>query len=297
MVAELKVAGVAETTINYVVGALEEVIGDIHSETQESVKNSLSLEEPIKSFVESQIDQCFEKMQNPFAALNTESKRMRYFSDKWGKIDPVEYVLGTRFATRRNRTTETFAQTIVKDKFVYIPILETLQTIYKHPNITDMTARDSHQRPNCLYDIHDGEFFKNHALFSKQRHAVQIQLFFDEFECSNPLGSKRGIHKLGAIYFTLRNISPKYNSNLLNIHLVTLFQAQDIKTYGFDKILEPLVQDISTLETKGIQIPLFDHTVYGTIVQVTSNQTTLASIPCLVLWNHLVLGTVAAFAY
>lgn len=286
VVAELKVAGVAETTINYVVGALEEVIGDIHSETQESVKNSLSLEEPIKSFVESQIDQCFEKMQNPFAALNTESKRMRYFSDKWGKIDPVEYVLGTRFATRRNRTTETFAQTIVKDKFVYIPILETLQTIYKHPNITDMMARDSHQRPNCLYDIHDGEFFKNHALFSKQRHAVQIQHFFDEFECSNPLGSKRGIHKLGAIYFTLRNISPKYNSNLLNIHLVTLFQAQDIKTYGFDKILEPLVQDISTLETKGIQIPLFDHTVYGTIVQVTGDN----------LGVHSLFGFVESFS-
>ncbi len=94
------------------------------------MKNSLSLKEAIKSFVESQIDQCFEKMQNPFAALNTESKRMRYFSDKWGKIDPVEYVFGTRFATRRNRTTETFAQTIVKDNFVYIPILETLQTIY-----------------------------------------------------------------------------------------------------------------------------------------------------------------------
>lgn len=82
MVAELKVAGVAETTINYVVSALEEVIEDIHSETRESVKNSLSLEEPIKSIVESQIDQCFDKMLNPFMTMNTESKRMQYFSEK-----------------------------------------------------------------------------------------------------------------------------------------------------------------------------------------------------------------------
>lgn len=59
--------------------------------------------------------------------------------------------------------------------------------------------------------------------------------------------------------------------SLLNIHLVALFHAQDIKTYGFDKVLEPLVQDISTLETNGIQIPLFDHTIYGTIVQVTGD--------------------------
>lgn len=286
VVAELKVAGVAETTINYVVGALEEVVGDIHSETHESVKNSLSLEEPIKSVVESQIDQCFEKMQNPFTLLNTETKRMRYFSDKWGKIDPVEYVLGTRFATRHNRTTGTFSQTIVKDKFVYVPILETLQSIYEHPKITDMMARDLRQRPNCLYDIHDGEFFKNHLLFSKQRHTVQIQLFFDEFECSNPIGSKRGIHKLGAIYFTLRNISPKYNSSLLNIHLATLFHAQDIKNYGFDKILEPLVQDISTLETSGIQIPLFDQRVNGTIVQVTGDN----------LGVHSLFGFVESFS-
>lgn len=86
-----------------------------------------------------------------------ESKRMQYFSEKLGKIDPVEYVLGTRFATRRNRTAGTFAQTIIKDKFVYTPILETLQSIYKHPNIKDM-MRDSQRRPNFLYDIHDGEF-------------------------------------------------------------------------------------------------------------------------------------------
>lgn len=54
-----------------------------------------------------------------------------------------------------------------------------------------MMVRDSQQRLDCLYDIQDEEFFKTHALFSKQKHAFQIQLFFDEFECANPLGSKR----------------------------------------------------------------------------------------------------------
>ena len=278
LLAELKVAGVAEATINYAVSALQEVVRDIHSHTQEALKNSLALEEPIKSVVESQIDECFEKVINPFVVLNSESKRMVYFSEKWGKIDPVEFVLGTRFATRLNRTTRTFLQTTVKDKFMYIPILETLKSIYNHPNIKDMLIRDPKQSQHLLYDIQDGEFFKDHALFSKQEHAIQIQLFFDEFECCNPLGSKRGIHKLGAIYFTLRNVSPKYNSSLLNIHLAALFHAQDIKTYGFEKILAPLVQDVSALETNGIQIPLFDHSVYGTIIQVTGDNLGIHSL-------------------
>ncbi|XP_047658047.1 uncharacterized protein LOC113658066 [Tachysurus fulvidraco] len=209
--------------------------------------------------------------------MYTESKRMQYFSEKWGKIDPVQYVLGTRFATRYNRTTGTFSQTIVKDKYVYIPILETLQFIYKHPKIKDMMARDSQQKTNFLYDMMESSL---RIMNSSQNKGMQFRsnFIFDEFECVKTLGSKRGIHKLGTIYFTIRNISPKYNSSLLNIHLVALFHAQDIKIYGFDKILEPLVQDISTLETNGIRIPLFDHTVYGTIVQVTGDNLGVHSI-------------------
>jgi hypothetical protein len=39
MLAKLKVAGVAEATINYVVSAVQEVLRDIHSHTQEALKN------------------------------------------------------------------------------------------------------------------------------------------------------------------------------------------------------------------------------------------------------------------
>ncbi|KAJ8364594.1 hypothetical protein SKAU_G00134250, partial [Synaphobranchus kaupii] len=284
-VAELKVAGVGETTINSLVNSMEELVDDIHNQAKESVKDCLSLQEPIKSDIECKIDKCFEKMVNPFGVLNSESKRRQYFAEKWGRVDPVEYVLGTRFDTLRNQTTGAYDQVVVTDKFVYIPILETLQFIYKHPNIKEMMQTHSSSREN-LNDLCDGDFFKSHALFSKQKHAIQIQLFYDDFETANPLGSKRGIHKLGAIYFTLQNFSPKYNSCLLNIHLVALFHAQDIKTYGFSKILDPVVQDIKILERDGIRIPLYDQPVYGTIVQVTGDN----------LGLHCLFGFVESFS-
>lgn len=280
-VAELKVAGVGETTINSLVISMEEIVDDIHNQAKESVKKCLSLQEPD---IECKIDQCFEKMENPFGVLNSESKRRQYFIDKWGRVDPVEYVLGTRLDTLRNRTTGAYDQVVVTDKSVYIPILKTLQFIYKHPNIKEMMQTDSSSR-ETLHDLCDGDLFKSHALFSKQKHAIQIQLFYDDFECANPLGSKRGIHKLGAIYFTLRNFSPKYNSSLRNIHLVALFHAQDIKTYGFSKILDPVVQDIKMLERNGIRVPLYDQPVYGTIVQVTGDN----------LGLHCLFGFVESF--
>lgn len=100
----------------------------------------------------------------------------------------------------------------------------------------------------------------------------KFNYFFDEFETSNPLGSKRGIHKLGAIYFTLRNFPPKFNSSLANIH--------------FDAILEPIVSDLKVLETDGFKDPLSRNLVHGSVVQVTGDN----------LGIHGLFGSVESFS-
>ncbi|XP_041919960.1 uncharacterized protein LOC121684096 [Alosa sapidissima] len=134
-------------------------------------------------------------------------------------------------------------------------------------------------------DLGDGTYFKNSPLFSVDKDALQIQLFYDDFETANPLGSKKGIHKLGAIYFTLRNFPPIFNSSLVNIHLCALFHAQDIKRYGFNSILEPLVHDMKILETEGLKMSMFKHMVCGTLVQVTGDN----------LGMHCLFGFVESF--
>lgn len=48
-----------------------------------------------------------------------------------------------------------------------------------------------------LSDFCDGEFVRNHELCSKNQQTLQLALYFDELEVSNPLGSRRGKHKLG----------------------------------------------------------------------------------------------------
>lgn len=50
--------------------------------------------------------------------------------------------------------------------------------------------------------------------------------------------------KLGCIYFILRDLPPKLISVLMNIHLVALFHSEDLKKYGFDPILKPLVDNL-----------------------------------------------------
>lgn len=43
----------------------------------------------------------------------------------------------------------------------------------------------------------DGSIFKNHLLFNTDDSALQIIIYYDDVEPSNPLGPHRGHHKLG----------------------------------------------------------------------------------------------------
>lgn len=109
------------------------------------------------------------------------------------------------------------------------------------------------------------EVVLSHIHCSQKQTSLQIQLYYDDFETANPLGSKLSVHKVGALYFVLRNLPPKLNSVLMNINLVALFHAEDVKKCGFDPILQPLIDDIKILESHGIDLPFSSEKVNGTI--------------------------------
>ena len=269
-VAQLKAAGLSQSTVNSFVSSMEEVFFEINSQAKDAALQCLS---PQDTENKNKIEESFKQLENgnPFTCLNTETKRNKHFKEKWGNVEPVEKVLGTRFDSRRNKSTGTYDQVIITDKFSYVPILETLKNILDNPELTNLFKPRHIPKEGVYTDIRDAKYFKENLLFSKENDALQIQLFYDDFETANPLGSKKGIHKLGAIYFTLRNFPPIFNSALININLCALFHAQDIKRYGFNLILEPLVNDIKVLETEGLNISMSERVIHGTIVQVTGD--------------------------
>ncbi|XP_007566221.1 uncharacterized protein LOC103147693 [Poecilia formosa] len=169
-----------------------------------------------------------------------------------------------RFDLRRDQT-GLYCQVPVTDKFVYMPILGTLKSIFRNTDLCEGFLQPKFHEEGIYKDLCDGSYFKENILFSQKKHALQIQLYFDEFETTNPLGSKNGIYSI------LRNLPPKYNSVLMNIYVVALFHSQDLKMYGFDDILKPLVDDLKILEKQGIQVPFSDSPLFGSVVQVTGD--------------------------
>ena len=106
---------------------------------------------------------------------------------------------------------------------------------------------------NCYNDLKDGDYFKQH-LHENNKIVLPFVLFFDDFETGNPLGSKRGVHKMGALYLSLRCLHPSKLSKLKNIFLVSLFPSKLRDKHGNKLIFEELIEEISSLETNGLNI-------------------------------------------
>ena len=264
IIAKLQGSGVANSVILSVVESMEEYVDEVHTNLKEQVLSVVPPDNACRIAVE----EVFKNVHNSFTDFNTDSKWRKYFSDKWGVVEPVEVHLGVRFDSKRNKISGIYEQVPVNDTFIYVPILKTLEFIFKNEEVCQHIHDTRHS--DMYQDFSDGQYYKKHPLYCKYSNALQIQVYYDDFETANPLGSKQGIHKLGCLYFTLRNLPPRLNSSLMNIHLISLFHSQDGKKYGIDRILSPLVEDMKVLE-QGMKVLFAEQPIYGTIAQITGD--------------------------
>ena len=95
-----------------------------------------------------------------------------------------------------------------------------------------------------------GFFFKTHPLFSVDKSALQIVTYYDKLELCNPLGTHVKQHKLGIVFFSLRNIRPRYRSSYGAIYLALAVLPTVIEEHGLNTVLKTFVQDLNRLTTE-----------------------------------------------
>lgn len=171
--------------------------------------------------------------------------------------EPTEVYIGepyfpTRFTGAKRRLIEK------KDSFQYVPLLDSLNVLIQDEIILDYIDNPHNRSDGLLEDFCDAELVKSHPVLSKPQ-SLQIIAYFDELEVCNPLGTHTKKHKLGIILFTLGNIPPKYRSTLRAINLVACATHPVISKHGIDAILEPFIQDLNTLSSKGISVTINKH--------------------------------------
>ncbi len=106
--------------------------------------------------------------------------------------------------------------------------------------------------------------------FCGEEFKISLLFYIDDFELCNPIGTSRKKHKLCGVYWILNNLQG-CSSTLSSIYLAVLCKTEHVKSYGHSTILEPLLQELVTLESHGIYIPEIGRFVKGTVQSVIAD--------------------------
>lgn len=137
----------------------------------------------------------------------------------------------------------------VKRTFYYVPFLKNVQRLLsKGKTLEIMLKNNGYSKDNKIRSFSDGLLCKGHPIFSTNIQALQIVLYHDQMQLCNAVGNRVKTHKLYMFYYVvLLNLPLKYRTKLEDIHLFAIARSIDVKEYGFDAILEPLLLDVQQL--------------------------------------------------
>ncbi|KAL6418047.1 hypothetical protein ACFW04_013651 [Cataglyphis niger] len=195
----------------------------IESKVNQSL-NTLQNARIIKQELASFFNQC----KNLFYDLDTEYKRIQYFSQKGCYIEPVSYIIGQTMESRKINNIFTLIPNNVTSQFIFV--MKILKAIFEIPNILkdileymEQVTNDSH----CVSNIIQSELWKQLSHNFHDKLVFPLIIYYDEFETNNPLGDHAGVHKVGAVHVSLPCMPPEARSKLDNIFLTLLFLNKD----------------------------------------------------------------------
>ena len=144
-------------------------------------------------------------LNQPFFEHNTEYKRMKSMKRMGFFIAPEKVVIRQRVD---EKTIDGRVMLVpVEVTLSFIPLRTLFNTIFSLPNVFQIANSYLYEQDQnvVIDDFGHSPFWKSKrdTLF-RDKFVVPLYIYYDEFECNNPLGSHARVHKLGAVYVSLR---------------------------------------------------------------------------------------------
>lgn len=213
---------------------------------------------------------------NKLSEYSTYYKRCKMYESSEMYVPPQQLSLGVRWDMGTERGATVSIPTLLPCKYQYVPITKTINALFQREDFRNAYLNYNQSNENrsvhgVYTDFCSGSAFKSNELFQSHPNSLQIEIGTDDFEVCNPLGSKSTLHKICAVYFSIKNMPPQYKSKLDNILLVALCHSDDLKTKytDYNDIWRVVVKDISQLED-GIYVG-DGLTIRGTLVHLSAD--------------------------
>ncbi|XP_071786527.1 uncharacterized protein [Asterias amurensis] len=293
-IADLKASSVPYSSIQKVIDETEELVQAIVGHLRKklvSVVNQIKGDGLLRETDSARFDALlmeFDSLRQPFEGLRTPSQQDSFFKSKGVLISPQEISIGRSFVSQSDTSTGGVKQRLKRDTFQYVPMAKTIAKHLEQPGVMTSILEQQPSQDECLLKTYrDGSYFRGHCAKAGEV-VIPVLLYSDDYETGNPLGSKKGVHKLTAFYISLVCLPAKFQSSLNNILLAACSERSVVAEYGIDKVLSVMVNDFKEMEREGIQIACDSYTgiVRPILFQVIGDN----------LGLHELLGFVGSFS-
>ncbi|XP_057338450.1 uncharacterized protein LOC130676314 [Microplitis mediator] len=205
-----------------------------------------------------EINTMFDSLKNSFSHLQTEYKRLKFFSDCGTYNEPKSYVIDRAFVVTKTKKG-------LKGKNVdvcgqYIPLGTSLKNFCEQENTLQVitTYMDSlDKNSNVKENYIQGKSWKDkRSKYADSDIVIPYFLSGDDVELNDPLSGHSG--KIMPIYASIPCLPPECRSQLNNFFLVLVYDSwvrmEKNKINRSINIYRPVINDIKSLEEKGIYI-------------------------------------------
>ncbi|XP_066930562.1 uncharacterized protein [Clytia hemisphaerica] len=252
-----------QATVDSVVEGTELLMEQIIASKKLQIEKAL---EQCPSNCKDEIIKILENTTSPFEGLETRNLQDSYVKANFNHVDYKVVPLGKKLILKKKGHKRMLVE---KDEnYIYIPLLESLKQFLSNKRIRTLVLRQpTLSESGVYYDIYDGAIYRNDNYFKQHPNALMLILDHDEVEVCNPLGSKRTKHKVDMYYYSVANLNPKFRSKHCSVRLLAIANAQLVKKYGINKIMDPIIDDLCKLHD-GINL-IYDTeiiTVYGKVI-------------------------------
>ena len=118
-----------------------------------------------------------------FQGLESSCKRVKFYKEFFGLVEPQEVYLGSSLAKRKGKVVS------CRQFGVIVPFVDSLKALLSMPEVWHHILSPHTSNSEIMRDVCDGYVWRENDLFSRNPSALQIFLNTDDIEIVNPIGT------------------------------------------------------------------------------------------------------------
>lgn len=193
-----------------------------------------------------------------FSSVKSRAALDKILIQKFNMVSAEKHILDTKLVwKKKKRPIGKIAEICETTCDAYIvPFLNNLKNLLENDQVRSNIENPKSHEPGVYRTVLDGSYYQ-YDFFRNHKNALAVILYYDDLGITNPLGAASQNQKLSVFYWTLGNIYPEFRSSKNAIQLYAILKTEYLRKPGaLEKVLEPFMKDIITLENEGISVNL-----------------------------------------